>query len=67
MHITRAQAFVNLWLKAHKAHTAGLPVMRVMGTDELHIAGDWKHVFTEGRGASQVKVKDVYTLPAGER
>ncbi|MBJ7907660.1 helix-turn-helix transcriptional regulator [Streptomyces sp. DSM 110735] len=60
MHIIRSQAFVNLWLKAHKAHTAGLTVMRVMGTDELHIAGDWRQVFTEGRGVSQVKVKDVY-------
>nr|WP_237537676.1 transcriptional regulator [Streptomyces sp. SID2999] len=60
MHIIRSQAFVNLWLKAHKAHTAGLTVMRVMGTDELHIAGDWRRVFTEGRGVSQVKVKDVY-------
>ncbi|MFF9899319.1 helix-turn-helix transcriptional regulator [Streptomyces longispororuber] len=67
MHIIRSQAFVNLWLKAHRAHTAQLPVMRVMGTDELHVAGDWKHVFTEGRGVSQVKVKDTYTLPTGER
>ncbi|MER8033111.1 helix-turn-helix transcriptional regulator [Streptomyces bauhiniae] len=60
MHIIRSQAFVNLWLKAYKAHTAGLTVMRVMGTDELHIAGNWQQVFTEGRGVSQVKVKDVY-------
>ncbi|MGI5461256.1 helix-turn-helix domain-containing protein [Streptomyces sp. CA-249302] len=67
MHIIRSQAFVNLWLKAHRAHTAGLSVMRVMGTDELHVAGDWRGVFTEGRGVSQVKVKDVYTLPADER
>ncbi|MFD4727283.1 helix-turn-helix transcriptional regulator [Streptomyces seoulensis] len=63
MHIIRSQAFVNLWLKAHKAHTAGLTVMRVMGTDELHIAGNWQQVFTEGRGVSQVKVKDVYAAP----
>ncbi|MEU3032730.1 helix-turn-helix domain-containing protein [Streptomyces incarnatus] len=67
MHIIRSQAFVNLWLKAHKAHTAGLTVMRVMGTDELHIAGDWRQVFTEGRGVSQVKVKDVYTPHTGHR
>ncbi|MGW6912090.1 helix-turn-helix domain-containing protein [Streptomyces sp. NPDC054940] len=67
MHIIRSQAFVNLWLKSHKAHTAGLTVMRVMGTDELHIAGDWRQVFTEGRDVSQVKVKDVYTLPTGRR
>lgn len=65
MHIVRAQAFVNLWLKAHKAHMAGLTVMRVMGTDELHVIGDWRAQFIEGRGVSQVKVKDVYT--AGTR
>ncbi|GAA2238341.1 helix-turn-helix domain-containing protein [Streptomyces nogalater] len=67
MHIIRSQAFVNLWLKAHKAHTAGLHVIRVMGTDELHLVGDWRHVFTEGRGVTEVKVKDTYTLPARER
>ncbi|WP_416486427.1 helix-turn-helix domain-containing protein [Streptomyces sp. CL12] len=67
MHIIRSQAFVNLWLKAHKAHTAGLTVMRVMGTDELHIAGDWRQVFTEGRGVTQVKVKDVYTPETGRQ
>ncbi|MEV6486992.1 helix-turn-helix transcriptional regulator [Streptomyces sp. NPDC051576] len=67
MHIIRSQAFVNLWLKAHKAHTAGLTVMRVMGTDELHLAGNWRQVFTEGRGVSQVKIKDVYTPDTGER
>lgn len=66
MHIIRSQAFVNLWLKAHKAHTAGLTVIRVMGTDELHVAGDWRHIFTEGRGVSQVKVKGVYPLPASK-
>jgi hypothetical protein len=67
MHIIRSQAFVNLWLKAYKAHTAGLTVMRAMGTDELHIAGEWRHVFTEGRGVSQVKVKDIYTVETQER
>ncbi|MEU2433672.1 helix-turn-helix transcriptional regulator [Streptomyces sp. NPDC007861] len=67
MHIIRSQAFVNLWLKAHKAHTAGLTVMRVMGTDELHIAGQWQQIFTEGRGVSQVKVKDIYAHQTGQR
>ena len=60
MHIIRSQAFVNLWLKAHRAHQAGVPVVRAMGTDELHVAGEWRPVFTEGRGVSEVKVKDVY-------
>lgn len=62
MHIIRSQAFANLWRKAHKAHTAGLTVVEMSGTDELHIAGDWQQVFTEGRNLSQVKAKHVYTL-----
>ncbi|WP_228453555.1 transcriptional regulator, partial [Streptomyces alkaliterrae] len=64
MHIIRSQAFVNLWLKGYKAHVAGLAVVRVMGTDELHVAGDWRAVFSEGRAVSQVKVKDTYTVGA---
>ncbi|MBB1246443.1 hypothetical protein GL263_23235 [Streptomyces durbertensis] len=64
MHIIRSQAFVNLWLKGYKAHVAGLSVVRVMGTDELHVAGDWRAMFSEGRGVSQVKVKDTYTVGA---
>ncbi|MEU6996680.1 transcriptional regulator, partial [Streptomyces sp. NPDC046465] len=69
MHLIRSQAFANLWMKAHKAHTAGLTVVRAMGTDELHVTGgDWRRVFPEGRGVAEVKVKDQYTLgtPVGE-
>ncbi|RPK54224.1 hypothetical protein EES44_30410 [Streptomyces sp. ADI96-15] len=66
MHIIRSQAFVNLWLKAHKAHRAGLTVVQVSGTDELHVAGDWQSVFPEGRGLSQVKAKNIYTLGGNE-
>ncbi|KPI10891.1 hypothetical protein OK074_9071 [Actinobacteria bacterium OK074] len=66
MHIIRSQAFANLWLKVHKAHTAGLTPVRAMGTDELHIIGNWRTVFTEGRGVSDVKVKDVYTTTTQE-
>lgn len=33
-----------------------------MGTDELHVIGDWRAVFPEGRGVSEVKVKDTYTV-----
>lgn len=62
MHIIRSQAFVNLWLKAYKAHEEGLTVVRAMGTDELHVIGDWRRVFPEGRAVSEVKVKDVYTV-----
>ncbi|WP_435972530.1 helix-turn-helix domain-containing protein [Streptomyces sp. Qhu_M48] len=61
MHIIRSQAFANLWTKAYKAYDAGLTVVRAMGTDELHVIGDWRRVFPEGRGVTEVKVKDVYT------
>ncbi|MYW04452.1 DnaB-like helicase C-terminal domain-containing protein, partial [Streptomyces sp. SID3343] len=68
MHIIRSQAFANLWGKAFKAHQGGLTVVRVMGTDELHLTGgDWLTVFTEGRGVGDVKVKDTYTLQTKDK
>ncbi|MFF7023168.1 helix-turn-helix domain-containing protein [Streptomyces klenkii] len=65
MHIIRSQAFANLWMKALKAHDEGLAVVRAMGTDELHVIGDWRRVFAEGRGVTEVKVKDAYTAAIG--
>ncbi|MGW6957888.1 helix-turn-helix domain-containing protein [Streptomyces chartreusis] len=65
MHLIRSQAFANLWWKAHRAYDEGLMVVRAMGTDELHVIGDWRAVFAEGRGVTEVKVKDVYTVGAG--
>ncbi|GAA1013208.1 helix-turn-helix domain-containing protein [Streptomyces thermogriseus] len=65
MHLIRSQAFVNLWWKAYRAYDEGLMVVRVMGTDELHVIGDWRAVFPEGRGVTEVKVKDVYTVGTG--
>ncbi|MGW1962575.1 helix-turn-helix domain-containing protein [Streptomyces sp. NPDC001935] len=62
MHLIRSQAFVNLWWKAHRAYDEGLMVVRAMGTDELHLIGDWRAVFAEGRGVTEVKVKDVYSV-----
>ncbi|MFD5329300.1 acyltransferase [Streptomyces sp. NPDC127092] len=62
MHIIRAKAFANLWMKAHKAHKAGLQVVEISGTDELHVTGDWRAVFPEGRDLNQVKEKDTYIL-----
>jgi hypothetical protein len=62
MHIIRSQAFANLWTKAYKAYDHGVTLVRVMGTDELHVTGDWRGVFTEGRALTDVKVKDTYTL-----
>ncbi|MFI0915370.1 helix-turn-helix domain-containing protein [Streptomyces abikoensis] len=66
MHIIRSQAFANLWLKALKAHDEGLTVVRAMGTDELHVIGDWHRVFPEGRAVTEVKVKDTYTAGTAE-
>ncbi|WP_331748961.1 MULTISPECIES: helix-turn-helix transcriptional regulator [unclassified Streptomyces] len=66
MHIIRSQAFSNLWLKALKAHDEGLTVVRAMGTDELHVIGDWHRVFPEGRGVTEVKMKDTYTAGSDE-
>ncbi|SEG85216.1 prevent-host-death family protein [Actinacidiphila yanglinensis] len=71
MHIIRSQAFANLWYKANKAHEAGLTIVRVRGTDELHLTGGpWRKtpgqedgVFPEGRLTQHMKLKDRYTLP----
>ncbi len=65
MHLIRSQAFANLWWKAHRAYDEGLLVVRAMGTDELHVSGDWRAVFPEGRGVAEVKVKDVYAVGTG--
>ena len=71
MHIIRSQAFANLWNKAWQAHQAGLTVVRMMGTDELHLAGDWRTaravgkdapLFPEGREVTEVKPKHAYRL-----
>ncbi|MEW1699380.1 helix-turn-helix transcriptional regulator [Streptomyces sp. NPDC091278] len=62
MHIIRSKAFANLWMKAHKAQKAGLQVVQISGTDELHVAGDWRSVFPEGRDLNQVKEKHTYIL-----
>jgi len=57
MHCIRTQAYSNLYWRAVKAFTNGCQVIRVTGTDELHITGDWKRVFTEGRDLTEMKVK----------
>ncbi|MEV0344055.1 hypothetical protein AB0H49_34100 [Nocardia sp. NPDC050713] len=65
-HIIRAQAHANLWRRAHKAHTAGLWVHRLTGVDELHVAGDWRQVWAEGRGLGEMKPKgDTYRAGSG--
>ncbi|MFD0123012.1 acyltransferase [Streptomyces virginiae] len=49
-------------MKANKIHKAGLQVVEISGTDELHVIGDWRQVFAEGRDLNQVKEKSTYTL-----
>lgn len=72
MHLIRSQAFANLWSRAYKAHQAGLTVISALGTDELHVAGDWRQVWSQGRGLAEMKVKTdrdgapvVYGVTAG--
>ncbi|AJC52864.1 helix-turn-helix transcriptional regulator [Streptomyces sp. 769] len=66
MHIIHSQAYANLWGKAYKAHQAGLEVIAMMGTDELHVTGDWRQVFAEGRGLAQMKIKRGDAKASGE-
>lgn len=65
-HIIRGQAFANLRRKAIRAYQAGLTVVHVGGTDELHLSGNvWgavrngKPLFLEGRALNQIKVKKI--------
>ncbi|WP_324611540.1 transcriptional regulator [Streptomyces sp. NRRL S-1521] len=64
MHIIHSQAFANLWSKAYNAHTEGLTLVRVCGTAELHLQGEWRRAFREGRDLGQVKLKDTYEVIA---
>ncbi|WP_413796823.1 DnaB-like helicase C-terminal domain-containing protein [Streptomyces iranensis] len=64
-HIIRGQAFSNLRRKAIRAYQAGLTVVHVGGTDELHLSGNvWgvhrngKPLFMEGRALNQIKAKE---------
>lgn len=53
-----AQAHWNLWERAYKAREAGLQVIKVGGTDEIHLVGDWRLTWTEGNEFPQMKIKD---------
>ncbi|MFI6125416.1 helix-turn-helix domain-containing protein [Streptomyces sp. NPDC051064] len=66
MHIIHSQAYANLWGKAYKAHQAGLEIISMAGTDELHLTGDWRTVFPEGRGVAQMKIKHGDAKASGE-
>ncbi|MFG2508598.1 helix-turn-helix domain-containing protein [Streptomyces rubiginosohelvolus] len=66
MHLIHAQAFALHCGRAYKAHQAGLDVVALKHTDELHVTGDWRRVFTEGRGVSELKVKQGDGKASGE-
>ncbi|MFF3531296.1 helix-turn-helix transcriptional regulator [Streptomyces rubiginosohelvolus] len=66
MHNIHSQAFALHCGRAYKADQAGLVVMALKHTDELHVTGDWRQVFTEGRGVSELKVKQGDGRTSGE-
>ncbi|RLV64199.1 transcriptional regulator C XRE family [Streptomyces sp. CBMAI 2042] len=67
MHNIHAQAFALHCGRAYKAHQAGLDVVALKHTDELHVTGgDWRQVFTEGRGVSELKIKTGDGKTSGE-
>ncbi|MFE1734467.1 helix-turn-helix transcriptional regulator [Streptomyces bacillaris] len=66
MHNIHSQAFALHCGRAYKAHQAGLDVVALKNTDELHVTGDWRQVFTEGRGVSELKIKQGDSKASGE-
>ncbi|MYW80322.1 helix-turn-helix domain-containing protein [Streptomyces sp. SID8369] len=66
MHLIHSQAFALHCGRAYKAHQAGLDVVALKHTDELHVTGDWRQVFTEGRGVSEMKTKTGDGKASGE-
>ncbi|WGP14349.1 helix-turn-helix domain-containing protein [Streptomyces sp. SH5] len=66
MHNIHAQAYALHCGRAYKAHQAGLDVVALKHTDELHVTGDWRQVFTEGRGVSELKIKQGDGKASGE-
>ncbi|KOU54870.1 DNA-binding protein, partial [Streptomyces sp. MMG1522] len=66
MHLIHSQAFALHCGRAYKAHQAGLDVVALKHTDELHVTGDWRQVFTEGRGVSEMKIKTGDGKASGE-
>lgn len=56
--IIQAQAHANLWERAYKARQNGLQIIRVANTDEIHLVGDWRMLWTEGHELTQMKTKE---------
>lgn len=63
-HSVRAQAFSNLWRRAHRIHLEGGTLYRVYETDAIHVAtgAPWRSLWSEGRALNQMRLKDAYTL-----
>ncbi|MFI6143719.1 helix-turn-helix transcriptional regulator [Streptomyces griseus] len=67
MHNIHSQAYALHCGRAYKAHQAGLDIVALKHTDELHVTGgDWRQVFTEGRGVAELKVKQGDGKSSGE-
>ncbi|MGQ4733357.1 helix-turn-helix transcriptional regulator [Streptomyces sp. Ju416(a)] len=66
MHNIHSQAFALHCGRAYKAAEAGLEVFAIKHTDEMHLIGPWRRVFTEGRGVSELKVKQGDGKASGE-
>lgn len=58
MHNIRSRRFPISTGCVLKAHQAGLTVFAVMGTDDLHVAGDWGQVFFRGPGSGRDEGQD---------
>lgn len=56
--IIQSQAHWNVWERAYKAYQAGMQIIRVSGTDEIRLVGDWRTVWTEGNELPQMKTKE---------
>ncbi|MFJ9113421.1 helix-turn-helix transcriptional regulator [Streptomyces sp. NPDC102283] len=66
MHNIHSQAYALHCGRAYKAHQAGLDIVALKHTDELHVIGDWRQVFTEGRGVAELKIKQGDGKASGE-
>ncbi|MGQ4459257.1 hypothetical protein [[Kitasatospora] papulosa] len=47
-------------------HLRGVGQLGVLVVLELHVTGDWRKVFTEGRSVSQMKIKHSDAKASGE-
>lgn len=56
--IIQGQAHANLWERAYKARQAKVQLIRVANTDEIHLVGDWRLLWTEGNELTQMKIKE---------